>query len=1356
MLFSIVLSVVPAEHMVKADAINIALKKPVTYSTHWGTGGPGKGAVDGVKDGSALSFWRNLSTDAQAGEGGKFPWLIVDLQNVETIDRINLMIYLNVKAGQKMIGFKVEHSLDKVNWTEVFSTTEGPNGGEIKDRDVYDIKFPYVAARYVRFTHQRAGSEVNGLHEIEIYKAYIPVETVTLNRENVSLLVNETVNVSATLTPAIADQDVIWTSSNEAVAIVDENGKVTAAAVGEAVITAESVSTPGKTAECNVKVLSESNAAKDILSFEVAGKKGTIDEANKLISLELPISVDLSNAIPTFTTNGAAVGINGHIQTSGVTAVNLSSPVTYEVYGSDNTIQTYLVEVIVTSSGQDIAYKKSASTSNLDASNPPSNAVDGYSNTPYKSVQAHYNENPLDPPTSWFTVDLGTKYIFDRITMNLYNNFNVLNYVIEYSNDNKNWVKAYEKTAGMVEGGEDGGELGNLTPIQEILLEKPVTARYIRYTQKLIPGGASLVGGLRDFEVYNGQPLPRLISASLVVDNDQVVPAKGEIIFTEPNQSKTIKFKGILSDGSGIDMPLSDVAFTLVNPADPNNPEPVTITPEGVLTANSYSVGASTLTASLKYGIKSIEVQFFVDVLNPEFYVMDLGLKNGGKAFTTGEPAVINQGRIAPEVTVKSYFDGKLRGNLELDGKQVYSLGTTNVKKNSNYVIPLKMNNPKTGLYKVNLTLIREGKPDFNETLYFSVVDPSKKKADESYVAYLGEDGKLVYSPDYRGNNIIDFSTSGYKGGGVALPTDIPVVKVIGPVEGDDTANLQAAIDEVAAMPLQENGFRGVLFLKKGTYELAGVPKITASGIILRGAGQGSNGTVLLATGNVKRDFILEVGAGANTRTDIKTTVTDNYVPVGATTFTVADASKFAVGDSVYVDRLSNARWIHEIDMDQIIPDGADDVQWSPFVVAHDRIITEIQGNTITIDAPITTAIETRWGGAEVIKTTDTRIANIGIENLKADVVVNYNKAKIDKYGNRYSENEDQAWSFVKMANVKDAWVRNVNGHHLIYSLVNMFETSKYITVQDCNIYEMTGVITGSRRYGINADGQMLLVQRVDVWQARHSYTVQARKAGPKVFLDCEAFEEHTNSEPHQRWSSGGLFDNVHGNITIKDRGAMGTGHGWAGANYAAWNTEGFLHVEKPPTATNYAIGHVGTKQESTKDGYWDNLGMHVSVRSLYLQQLKDRLGSQAVENTENTATTLTAADTVGLNQEFTLTYGLEGAEGISAQEIILAYDPNKFEYVGSKSLKEGTIILKEEAVKVNVDSYVPGKVNLTIVSLGEANAINGSANLLEIKFRSKAVKTSSTIYIEEAELGLGATGNVVQATTSRKKVAVE
>lgn len=66
-----------------------------------------------------------------------------------------------------------------------------------------------------------------------------PVASITLSQTSVSLKATETVRLTATVAPETATvKDVTWTSDNPKVATVDENGVITAVAVGEAVITA--------------------------------------------------------------------------------------------------------------------------------------------------------------------------------------------------------------------------------------------------------------------------------------------------------------------------------------------------------------------------------------------------------------------------------------------------------------------------------------------------------------------------------------------------------------------------------------------------------------------------------------------------------------------------------------------------------------------------------------------------------------------------------------------------------------------------------------------------------------------------------------------------------------------------------------------------------------------------------------------------------------------------------------------------------------------------------------------------------------------------------------------------------------
>jgi hypothetical protein len=115
------------------------------------------------------------------------------------------------------------------------------------------------------------------------------------------------------------------------------------------------------------------------------------------------------------------------------------------------------------------------------------------------------------------------------------------------------------------------------------------------------------------------------------------------------------------------------------------------------------------------------------------------------------------------------------------------------------------------------------------------------------------QNGRLVYNTyanqgeSNSVNTIPDFSFCGYKGGGVAIPF-VDVKRTISPVSGDNTQNIQSAIDFVSGLPLDANGFRGAVFLNAGAYNVNSQIFIRTSGVVLRGAGQGTNGAIIRAT----------------------------------------------------------------------------------------------------------------------------------------------------------------------------------------------------------------------------------------------------------------------------------------------------------------------------------------------------------------------------------------------------------------------------------------------------------------------------------------------------------------------------
>ena len=94
-----------------------------------------------------------------------------------------------------------------------------------------------------------------GTRRVRVYLGQaVPVTGVELDKTELELTVNDTAKLTATVTPANADNaKVSWTSSDETVAIVDKNGNVTAVGAGTATVTV-TTEDGGFTATCTVTV----------------------------------------------------------------------------------------------------------------------------------------------------------------------------------------------------------------------------------------------------------------------------------------------------------------------------------------------------------------------------------------------------------------------------------------------------------------------------------------------------------------------------------------------------------------------------------------------------------------------------------------------------------------------------------------------------------------------------------------------------------------------------------------------------------------------------------------------------------------------------------------------------------------------------------------------------------------------------------------------------------------------------------------------------------------------------------------------------------------------------------------------
>jgi hypothetical protein len=489
---------------------------------------------------------------------------------------------------------------------------------------------------------------------------------------------------------------------------------------------------------------------------------------------------------------------------------------------------------------------------------------------------------------------------------------------------------------------------------------------------------------------------------------------------------------------------------------------------------------------------------------------------------------------------------------------------------------------------------------------------------------YTDPSGSLAYQTTARGDRILDFSYAGYMGGGVALPV-VPTAKTVTALAGDagdDTSAIQAALDAVAAMPLV-GGFRGAVELAPGTFHLATQLAISASGMVLRGAGSGANGSSLVMTGSTHTAIVIQ-GTGSYAATSTPASITDAYVPSGAMSFHVSDASGFAVGDAILVRRPITTAWVALMGMDKLESSSDAGETWLKpgGTIDTDRTIAAIAGNAVTLDAPLTDSFDSTVlsppGGSIVKYTFAGRVSQIGVEHLRligpaVDIPI-----------------ADPQYSGFALNDVVDAWLSDV----AVEDTQGAFTVSgraKRVTLDRVSVTH-TIPHTGDNMADYSISGtQTLVSSATSVGTGEWPIVTQGEETGPIVALKFTS-NQPSGISPHQRWATGLLADSCAfpnspkgtPGVAFWDRGTHGSGQGWTVGWAVAWNVSSpFLLVQQPPGSQNWCIGCTGEivvkapagSSTTPPNGVFDSPGKSVTPGSLYLAQLCERLGPQAVVN---------------------------------------------------------------------------------------------------------------------------------------------
>jgi hypothetical protein len=499
------------------------------------------------------------------------------------------------------------------------------------------------------------------------------------------------------------------------------------------------------------------------------------------------------------------------------------------------------------------------------------------------------------------------------------------------------------------------------------------------------------------------------------------------------------------------------------------------------------------------------------------------------------------------------------------------------------------------------------------------ILSPSHMLVAQSSWAAIDPNGKLVYRHLPAGDHIADFSSAGYKGGGVALPT-VAMKRTVAPSGGDDTAAIQKAIDEVAKLPLVD-GLRGAVVLKKGTYHCAGTILLATSGVVLRGEGTDDQGTTIVMTGDphvairiAGKLNVQKVGATAR--------IADAYVPSGAVTFHVSDASGFHAGDTLLIVRPITAEWVHFMGMDTLGLRGGKPEHWIEGNLDVRRHVASVAGNEVTLEVPLMDSYDARYLGAGAVSVTKVEVSGqveeVGVENLRVAAP------------SRSITLGAPEFDGLKMNDAADCWLQSLSFKETTSS-VGIDAGTERITVVKTDVVNKTPIVGEAKPFDFEANGQQILFDRITGSGDRtFFFATQARQQGPVVVLHCR-FTGDSHIQPHQRWSTGLLIDECDvpdGGIDLMNRGMMGSGHGWAIGWSVIWNsTAKSFAVNSPPGSANWSIGNRGEetnppqpardagKEVILHPGIIDASGKPVKPASLYLEQLSERLGHDALRN---------------------------------------------------------------------------------------------------------------------------------------------
>lgn len=168
---------------------------------------------------------------------------------------------------------------------------------------------------------------------------------------------------------------------------------------------------------------------------------------------------------------------------------------------------------------------------------------------------------------------------------------------------------------------------------------------------------------------------------------------------------------------------------------------------------------------------------------------------------------------------------------------------------------------------------------------------------------------------DGHGNHLPDFSFAGYHSSDLPLPSSISLLVTLNAASGDQTARIQAALDQASAAG------GGAVMLGKGNFQISSGLNVSSK-VVLRGSGVSSTKFILSKIPNGRPVFNMGNGTNSQIKPSLSSTITNAFVGIGSSVVTINNPLGFHPGQVVFVNRAATAKWIRGNGMADLVRDG--------------------------------------------------------------------------------------------------------------------------------------------------------------------------------------------------------------------------------------------------------------------------------------------------------------------------------------------------------------------------------------------------------------------------------------------------